>query len=235
MEALVAGRILVADDLPQNVELLEAQLVALGHSVVTASDGREALRKAYEEVPDLILLDVLMPGLDGYAVCRRLKAEATTASVPVLIVTALSGPDEVDRAMEAGADDLLGKPFSGRELMIQVRSLLRLKQLGDQVEAYRRMATVGEMASGIAHEMRNPLAITSSAAQILLKKGTNPRLRQECAEKIHTAADRTAAIIEQLVRFTRSAGALRNPPAQSGPLAGPVDRAGRLETAGVQA
>jgi signal transduction histidine kinase len=86
---------------------------------------------------------------------------------------------------------------------MRVRCLLRIKKLHDQVEEYRRMAAVGLMAGGIAHEMRNPLAITSSAAQILLKKGATPALRQECAEKIHTAANRAAAIIENFLRFTR--------------------------------
>ena len=208
MEALVASRILVVDDLSQNLELMEAHLCALGHSVAEASNGADALRKVKEEAPDLILLDVMMPGLDGYEVCRRLKADADTASIPVLIVTTLSAPEEVDRAIEAGADDFLSKPFSGLELLIRVRSLLRIKKLRDQVETYRRMATVGEIAGGIVQEMRNPLAITSSAVQILLKKRANPELRQECAEKIRTAANRAAAIVENFLRSSRPSEAL---------------------------
>lgn len=211
MEALVASRILVVDDLPQNLELMEAHLCTLGHYVAKASNGADAMQKVKEETPDLILLDVMMPGLDGYEVCRRLKADANSAFIPVLILTALSAPEEMVRAIEAGADDFLTKPFSGLELLIRIRSLLRIKKLHDQVENYRRMATVGELAGGIVQEMRNPLAITSSAAQILLKKGDDPTLRQECAEKIRAAAHRAAAIIESFLRGTRPAGALMEP------------------------
>lgn len=203
MEALVGSRILVVDDLPQNLELVEAYLGDLGHCVAKASSGAEALRKVKEETPDLILLDVTMPGMDGYEVCRRLKADADSASIPVLMLTALSAREEMVPASEAGADDLLGKPFSRLELLMRVRCLLRIKELRDQLENYRRMATVGEMAGAIAHEMRNPLAITSSAAQILLKKGADPGLRQECAEKIRTAVNRVAAIVENFLRFNR--------------------------------
>lgn len=200
---LRAGRILVVDDVPQNVELLEAHLEAAGYDVAKASDGAEALRKVKEEAPDLILLDLMMPGLDGYEVCRRLKAEEETVSIPVMIVTTLGEPEEMIRAIEGGADDFLTKPFTRLELMIRVRSLLRLKRLYDQVEAYSRMAALGEMAAGIAQEIRNPLAITSSAAQILLKKGADPKLRRECAKRIRTSANRAAAIIETLSRFSR--------------------------------
>ena len=197
------SRILVVDDLPQNLELVEAYLGDLGHCVAKASSGAEALRKVKEVTPDLILLDVTMPGMDGYEVCRRLKADANSASIPVLMLTALSAREEMVPASEAGADDLLGKPFGRLELLMRVRCLLRIKELRDQLENYRRMATVGEMAGAIAHEMRNPLAITSSAAQILLKKGADPGLRQECAEKIRTAVNRVAAIVENFLRFNR--------------------------------
>jgi DNA-binding response OmpR family regulator len=164
-----------------------------------------------ENAADLILLDVMMPGLDGYEVCRRLKADGATASIPVLMLTALSAREEMAQAMEAGADDLLGKPFNGLELVVRVRSLLRIKKLHDQVEEYRRMATVGLMAGGMAHEMRNPLAISSSAAQILLKKGANPVLRQECAEKIRVAVNRVVAIVENFLRFNHPSNGFVEP------------------------
>jgi len=235
MEALVASRILVVDDLPQNLELVEALLGPVGYCVTKASNGVEALSKVNGEAPDLILLDVMMPGLDGYEVCRRLKADADSAFIPVLILTALSAPEEMVRAIEAGADDLLGKPFSGLELLMRVRCLLRIKKLHDQVENYRRMATVGEMAGGIAYEMRNPLAITSSAAQILLRKGADPTLRQECAEKIRTAVNRVAAIVESFLRGTRPAGALMEPLGGDHAITVPVDGADGLGPVAIQA
>jgi len=235
MEALVASRILVVDDHPQNLELVEAHLGMLGHTVATASNGVDALRMMKENAADLILLDVMMPGLDGYEVCRRLKADSDSASIPVLMLTALSAREEMVQAMEAGADDLLGKPFSGLELLMRVRCLLRIKKLQDQLESYRRMATVGEMVSGIAYEMRNPLAITSSAAQILLKKGDDPTLRQECAEKIRAATHRAAAIIESFLRGTRPAGALMEPLGGDHAITVPVDGADGLGPVAIQA
>lgn len=235
IEAPGASGILVVDDLPQNLELVEDLLAPLGYCVAKASSGADALRKVKEETPDLILLDVTMPGLDGYEVCRRLKADADTASIPVLILTALSGHEERVKAMEAGADDFLSKPFNGLELLTRVRSLVRIKKLHDQVEAYRRMATVGEMASSIALEMRNPLAITSSAAQILLKKGANPELQQECAEKIHTAANRVATIIENLLRFVRPSDGPMERRDINGNVAVSVDGADGLRAVGVKA
>jgi DNA-binding response OmpR family regulator len=198
-----AGRILVVDDAAQNVELLEAQLHAAGYDVAKAYNGEETLRKVKEAAPDLILLDLMMPGLDGYEVCRRLKADEETTSIPVMILTALGESEERIRAIGVGADDFLTKPFTNLELMVRVRSLLRLKRLHDQVEAYSQRAALGELAGGIAQEIRNPLAITSAAAQILLKKGADPELRRECAEKIRAAANRTATIIETLLRCSR--------------------------------
>jgi DNA-binding response OmpR family regulator len=234
-EASVGSRVLVVDDLPQNLELVEALLGPVGYCVTKASNGVEALSKVNGEAPDLILLDVMMPGLDGYEVCRRLKADENSAFIPVLILTALSAREEMVQAMEAGADDLLGKPFSGLELLMRVRCLLRIKKLHDQLENYRRMATVGEMVSGIAHEMRNPLAITSSAAQILLRKGADPTLRQECAEKIRTAVNRVAAIVESFLRGTRPAGALMEPLGGDHAITVPVDGADGLGPVAIQA
>jgi CheY-like chemotaxis protein len=234
-EAPAGSRILVVDDLPQNLELVEAHLGTLGHTVATASNGVDALRMIQENAPHLILLDVMMPGLDGYEVCRRLKADESTAFIPVLILTALSAPDEIGRAMEAGADDFLQKPFSRLELLIRVRSLLRLKKLHDQLENYRRMATVGEMVSGIACEMRNPLAITSSAAQILLRKGADPTLRQECAERIRTAVNRVAAIVENFLRCNHPSEGAAATPDVNPATTGPVSNLEGLKALGTQA
>lgn len=234
-EASVGSRILVVDYHPQNLELVEALLGPVGYCVTKASNGVEALSKVNGEAPDLILLDVMMPGLDGYEVCRRLKADSDSASIPVLMLTALSAREEMVQAMEAGADDLLGKPFSGLELLMRVRCLLRIKKLHDQVEEYRRMATVGEMVSGIAHEMRNPLAITSSAAQILLRKGADPTLRQECAEKIRTAVNRVAAIVESFLRFNHPSNGFVEPLDVNPATTSPVSNLDGLKALGIQA
>ena len=127
------AKILVVDDVPQNVRLLEAVLAPRGYDVVTATDGDSALRLVESEEPDLVLLDVVMPQLDGYEVCRRLRAREETAMLPVLMVTASVA--EKAKVIEAGADDLIAKPFNQDEMLARVRSLLRIKRYHDTVKA----------------------------------------------------------------------------------------------------
>jgi adenylate cyclase len=127
-------KILVVDDVPANVRLLEAVLVSRGYEVVTANDGRAALERVHSAEPDLILLDVMMPGLDGYAVCSQLRANEDTAVLPVIMVTSSIGQEKT-KAIEAGADDFIPKPFSHNELLTRVRSLLRIKRYHDTIKA----------------------------------------------------------------------------------------------------
>jgi class 3 adenylate cyclase len=125
--------ILVADDVPTNVKLLADILALKGYRVVTAATGPEALAVVERERPDLLLLDVMMPGLTGYDVCRRLREQAATATLPVVMITALDPDDERVKGIEAGADDFLGKPINQGELLARVRSLLRIKRLHDEL------------------------------------------------------------------------------------------------------
>ncbi|MGH2977334.1 MAG: response regulator [Gaiellaceae bacterium] len=125
------------DDLPENVRLLEAVLVPHGYDVVTASNGAEALAVVESEQPDLVLLDLFMPELDGYAVCAHLRANEETAVLPVIMVTSSVG-EEKTRAIEAGADDFIPKPFNHDELLTRVRSLLRIKRYHDTIRELNR-------------------------------------------------------------------------------------------------
>jgi CheY-like chemotaxis protein len=129
--------ILIVDDLPANVRLLRAVLEPRGHAVAVASSGEEALSRLAAGDIDLILLDVVMPGIDGYEVCRRVRADAATAYLGVVMITA-SGEQEKRRAIEAGADDFVTKPFDHAELLARVRSLLRIKRYHDEIEAFNR-------------------------------------------------------------------------------------------------
>jgi len=132
-----APRILVVDDVPENVRLLEAVLAPRGYDVVTAYDGAAALDIVAATQPDLVLLDVTMPGLDGYAVCRRLRECDDTAALPVIMVTSSLG-EEKARAIEAGADDFIPKPFNHDEMLTRVRSLLRIKHYHDTIKEQDR-------------------------------------------------------------------------------------------------
>jgi adenylate cyclase len=125
--------VLVVDDLPQNVRLLDAVLTPRGFHVVGVSSGEEALASVHQQVPDIVLLDIVMPGLDGYEVCRRLRKDPLTAFLPVVMITA-SGDQEKIAAIEAGADDFVTKPFDQAELLARVRSLVRVKRYHDTVE-----------------------------------------------------------------------------------------------------
>jgi class 3 adenylate cyclase/CheY-like chemotaxis protein len=128
------AKLLVVDDLPQNVRLLEAILAPRGYRVASASSGREALERVAAEPVDLVLLDILMPEMDGYEVCRALRADPATRFLPVVMITA-SGEQEKVAAIEAGADDFIAKPFDQAELLARVRSLLRIKRYHDTIEA----------------------------------------------------------------------------------------------------
>ena len=127
------GKILVVDDVPANVRLLEAVLTPRGYDVVSATESRIALELVESAKPDLVLLDVVMPGMDGYAICRRLRELEDTALLPVIMVTSSSGPEKT-AAIEAGADDFIRKPVNHHELLTRVRSLLRIKHYHDTIK-----------------------------------------------------------------------------------------------------
>ncbi len=139
----MTARILVVDDIPANVRLLEAKLMAEYFEVLTASDGPAALEVANTQAPDLILLDVMMPGMDGFEVAERLKADPKTRHIPIVMVTALTDTADRVRGLEAGADDFLSKPVNDIALFARVRSLARLKVMMDELRV--RHATTGEM------------------------------------------------------------------------------------------
>jgi adenylate cyclase len=134
----VAQKILVVDDQPKNVKLLADILTVKGYDVITSESGAGALDRIKDERPDLVLLDVMMPGLDGYSVCKTIRADPETAMLPVVMVTALDPGQERVKGLEAGADDFLSKPINQAELLARVRSLLRIKAFQDQLQAQAR-------------------------------------------------------------------------------------------------
>jgi adenylate cyclase len=127
------AKLLVVDDMPLNLKLLGDLLTIKGYAVTTAGSGEEALAKLALDAPDIVLLDVMMPGLSGYDVCRRIRADPATALLPVVMVTSLDPHEERIHGIEAGADDFLSKPINQPELFARVRSLLRIKSLQDEV------------------------------------------------------------------------------------------------------
>ena len=128
------SRILIVDDNPTNVKVLQTRLAAEGYEVLTAADGEEGLAAARQHIPDLILLDVMMPKLDGFEVCRRLRADAAFPFTPIIMVTAMADSKDVIAGLEAGGDEYLTKPVDHGALAARVRSMLRIKRLHDTVE-----------------------------------------------------------------------------------------------------
>lgn len=131
-------KILVADDAPDNVALVQDLLSVEGYAVIPAYDGQEALLKIRSVLPDVVLLDINMPRMDGYETCRQLKEDPATADIPVLMLTALAQPDDRVKGLQLGAEDYLTKPFDYRELVARVRARLRTKQAADELRAAQR-------------------------------------------------------------------------------------------------
>lgn len=158
----MTARILVVDDIIANVRLLEAKLSAEYFDVLTAMNGLDALEAVQKSKPDIVLLDVMMPGIDGIEVCKRIKSDPATQHIPVVIVTALDQPEDRVRGLEAGADDFLTKPVNDISLFCRIKSLTRLKMLTDEL---RLRATGGDALEVM---MRTPGALGENPGRVLL-------------------------------------------------------------------
>jgi len=135
---MATSKILIADDNQANVELLEAYLCDTDCQIAVASDGREALDKVPEFEPDLILLDIMMPKLSGFEVCKTLKSDPATKNIMILMVTALNEPGDIERAVAADCDDFLSKPVNKLELLKRVDNMLKLRHITDELDRLRR-------------------------------------------------------------------------------------------------
>src|SRR5579883_3109663 len=160
----MTARILVVDDVPANVKLMEARLSAEYFDVITALSGQEALAMCERAQCDIVLLDVMMPDLDGFEVCRRLKANPSTHHLPVIMVTALDQASDRVRGLEAGADDFLTKPVSDIVLIARVRSLTRLKMMTDEL----RMRAITSLEIGVQAPERSAVVDTGKGGRVLL-------------------------------------------------------------------
>lgn len=191
----MSARVLVVDDIPANVKLLEAKLGAEYFDVVTATNGIDALAICERGEADIVLLDVMMPGMNGFEVCRRLKNSATTAHIPVVMVTALDQPSDRLKGLDAGADDFLTKPIDDTALFARVRSLVRLKSVTDEL----RQRALASRQLGIADPLAAAAAETGLNGRVLLiedRKLIAERLTQALSafHSIETEPDAQAAL-----------------------------------------
>jgi signal transduction histidine kinase len=178
------GRILVADDEPLNRELLRDLLEANGYAVVEAEDGVSALAKVIAEKCDVVLLDVLMPRMDGLEVCRQLKAAPETAHIPVLMVTALAEREQRNLGIDAGANDYLAKPIDRRDVLLRVRNAVHAKRLYDKVQ--QDLAKLRELEAlqdnlthMIIHDMRSPLTVIAWSYDFIMKEKNLLSVKQQ--------------------------------------------------------
>lgn len=184
-----APRVLVVDDTAANRHLLKVYLSALDCEVLTAEDGLTALRLVSEAAPDLVLLDVQMPGLDGFEVCRRIKSAPVTRLLPVVMVTALHDTSDRVRALEAGADDFLSKPVERVELVARARSALNIKAAYDKLDSAERVifALAAAVEAKDAHTEAHTERVARTAHRLAGKLGLPPAERQAAylAGKVH--------------------------------------------------
>lgn len=211
-----AATILVVDDNLQNREVAEGHLVGAGYNVIQAEGGAEGLSILTSRRPDLVLLDVLMPGMDGYETCRRIRALPQGNDTPVLFLTALGDLETHRAAMESGADDFLTKPLNRTELLIRVRSLLRIKKLSDELranyeiirsqrdallEAHRQK---DELTALIVHDLKNPLSSILSNTQFVLGRGVPPGDMRESLDDVLRASESMVRLVMNLLDVSRS-------------------------------
>ena len=165
--------ILIVDDDPNAFDVIEAHLYREGYDLFYAASGEEALNLLDSIEPDVILLDVMMPKLNGIEVCRTIKSDSHWKHVPVIIVTALNSKEDLARSLNAGADDFITKPVSGIELRARVRSMLRIKQQYDALEATLRLRE--DLSNMIVHDLRNPLTNILLCSDLLLQSTGNDK------------------------------------------------------------
>ena len=212
-----APRILIVDDDERNVRLMESILRANKYDVITAYDGEEALKIVNEELPDLLLLDAMMPKVNGYEVCLRLKKRPETQLLPIIMVTALSSLEDKVQALEIGADDFLAKPINRLELLAKMRSVLRAKSLHDEIA--RTKAALEEknqellklehlkdsLMQMIVHDLKNPLTGIMGNIELLMRKGSNieDEKREHLLLKARDSSNRLLKMIMDLLDISK--------------------------------
>ncbi len=174
-----APKILIVDDNKENIDLIAYFLKPQNYTLVTAMDGLEALEKVEKERPDIILLDIMLPKMDGFQVCERLKKDPATRFIPIIMITALKELKDKIRGLEVGADDFISKPFENVELLTRVKSLLRIKKYHDELESKNKELEEKnkallkmdqfkeELSHLIVHDMKNPLFVIQGNLQML--------------------------------------------------------------------
>jgi two-component system sensor histidine kinase/response regulator len=200
------GTILVVDDEEINRDILRALIESHGYTVIEAVNGEEALRRIAEASPDVILLDIMMPIMDGFETCRKLKADPLTAPIPVLLVTSLTDRSDRLKGIEAGANDFLNKPIDAEDVLLRVRNALFAKRLYDEIqENYRKLKELEGLKDNlilmIVHDLRQPITALSLSMQLLMMQDDNALLgdKKEIIEQAFSATNTLIEMVSSLL------------------------------------
>ncbi|MCM2274811.1 MAG: hybrid sensor histidine kinase/response regulator [Candidatus Didemnitutus sp.] len=192
--------ILLVDDTPANLSVLAECLAGAGFSLLVAEDGEDALALTARTAPDLILLDVMMPGIDGFTTCRRLKERPETRDVPVIFMTALTDTAEKLKAFEAGAVDYVTKPIQHEEALARIHTHLTIRRLRRELE--QQLALKERFMRIAGHDLRNPLCLILMSGELARRKGAPPEVA-EYLESIHASARQMRGIIDTFLNLRR--------------------------------
>ncbi|HET7536931.1 MAG TPA: hybrid sensor histidine kinase/response regulator [Candidatus Didemnitutus sp.] len=195
--------ILIVDDTPANLSVLVECLSDAGFNLMVAEDGEDALAQTERTQPDIILLDVMMPGLDGFETCRRLKARASTRDVPVLFMTALTDTAEKVKAFEAGAVDYVTKPIQHEEAIARINTHLTISRLRQQLQ--QQLALKENFMRIAGHDLRNPLCLILMSGDLARRKGASPEITGYL-ENIHDSARQMRSIIDTFLAVQKRGG-----------------------------
>jgi two-component system cell cycle response regulator len=195
-------KILVIDDYPDNVFLIQDRLEKAGYEVVTAYDGTAGLNKAYDENPDLILLDVMMPDISGFEVCKRLAADERTKLIPIILLTALIDSDNVKEGLDAGAFDYIKKPFNKAELLSRIKSALRFSEANKVYLEVEKIKLFSATIVTANHEIKQPLTLINICLSAIKREIKKEEISRENIESrlsyIEKATSDIIAILDKL-------------------------------------
>jgi len=195
-------RILIIDDLPENVFILQDRLENEGYEVVTAYDGKNGIAKAVSDMPDLILLDVMMPELSGIEVCKILKLDQATSDIPIIMVTAKSSADDAKEGLEAGAFDYIKKPFDKVELLARINSALKVAEAHKQVIEAEKRNTYANTVVTTNHKIKQPLTLMSLSSAAIKRELNKEQMSKEAIlnrlNYIENAINEITNILNQL-------------------------------------
>jgi signal transduction histidine kinase len=205
------NKILIVDDAADTVEILKKRFGAEGYDTAEAYNGEEGLQKVAEYEPDLIVLDVMMPKIDGYEVCQRLKADIKTKLIPILMLTAKGEVEDKVKGLDIGADDYLAKPFDYKELSARVRSLFSLKETHEKKVKEEKSGALEQMMDQVAHEIRNPLTAIGGFARKVYNKLPDDDPNKKYMEMIIEDVAVLESMIKQLIELKSMAVTYKEP------------------------